>query len=136
MEKPVLRECGSPAWGVIARVLHDTTKTLMPTCKFAVSVPDQRTDTMTGERPSLQQSNNGSKSVGRQKVSSVGTMTANKENKNKGKNNNNGGRPSSLSGGPANGAQMERMLWGNTIIAAAAILGLWWLQWRLESTFL
>lgn len=31
--------CGDEAWGVIVRVLHDTTKTLMPNCAFD-SLPD------------------------------------------------------------------------------------------------
>jgi len=97
VEQPVLRECGMPAWGVIARVLHDTTKTLMPSCKFAVPVPGLTTlaaDSVISEKNV--QLNQGGKSAGRQKVSAVGTMTTDSavvqraKNKNKGKNNNMG----------------------------------------------
>ena len=34
VRQPVQTTCGSEAWGVIVRVLKDTTKTLMPSCAF------------------------------------------------------------------------------------------------------
>lgn len=135
VEQPVLRECGSPAWTVIARVLHDTTKTLMPSCKFDVPVPEQSiaaADGVVGTRPSNQQSNS-SKAAGRPKTSSIGTMTANpagRESKTKG-GKSNAGRSSSLNSKPVGGAGWDRMVWSNLLLAVmASMLGFMWLGGR------
>uniref|UniRef100_A0A0N5D2W6 DUF19 domain-containing protein n=1 Tax=Thelazia callipaeda TaxID=103827 RepID=A0A0N5D2W6_THECL len=36
VEKPIAESCGIAAWKMIIRVLHDTTKTLLPGCQFTV----------------------------------------------------------------------------------------------------
>jgi len=63
VEQPVLTECGESAWGVILRVLRDTTQTLIPTCAIVTDVrwpatiesPQSSSSSWQNEEPVQQQ---------------------------------------------------------------------------------